>query len=324
MESAEEPLWYSRHSRPLCLLATHTCRHSAMAKTQSSRKRARGGGSGVKDNNIGAVRGDDSNNGGGGGSADRKASPRQQRQEQAEAELEELRRRVIEEAPPRGSIGGSSDKNKKNAASTSNKNNTVMAFRALPISELTLRGLDEAKPVPYTTMTAVQCMCIPHALAGRDVLGAATTGSGKTLAFLVPLLELLYRNQFCPEDGPGGVVLSPTRELAVQIFQVLKAVGRYHAFTVGLLIGGKKDFALEQQQVGTTNILVATPGRLLQHLEQTPYFDVSSLRMLVLDEVRLSSVSVFALSILGTALALTSLLLFFCSRLFLWADCVGR
>ena len=108
--------------------------------------------------------------------------------------------------------------------------------------------------------------------------------SGKTLAFLIPLLELLYRNRFTPEHGPGAVVLSPTRELAVQIFQVLRVAGKYHSFSVGLLIGGKKDFNAEQQQVGTTNIIIATPGRLLQHLEQTPYFDMSELRMLVLDE----------------------------------------
>jgi ATP-dependent RNA helicase DDX10/DBP4 len=78
--------------------------------------------------------------------------------------------------------------------------------------------------------------------------------------------------------------LSPTRELAVQIFQVLKVAGKYHSFSVGLLIGGKKDFQDEQQRVGSTNILIATPGRLLQHLEQTPYFDVGSLQILVLDE----------------------------------------
>lgn len=78
--------------------------------------------------------------------------------------------------------------------------------------------------------------------------------------------------------------MSPTRELAIQIFQVLRVVGKHHAFSVGLLIGGKKDFFDEQQQIGTTNIIIATPGRLLQHLEQTAYLDMSELRVLVLDE----------------------------------------
>ena len=108
--------------------------------------------------------------------------------------------------------------------------------------------------------------------------------SGKTLAFLIPLLETLFRNRFSPPDGPGAFVLSPTRELAIQTFQVLKVVGKHHSCSVGLLIGGRKDFFEEQQRIGNTNIIIATPGRLLQHLEQTPYLDMSELRMLVLDE----------------------------------------
>ena len=85
-------------------------------------------------------------------------------------------------------------------------------------------------------------------------------------------------------DGPGGIVLSPTRELAVQIFEVLRTVGSYHDLSAGLIVGGKKEFGLEQSRIGQTNIIIATPGRLLQHLEQTPDFDVSALAMLVLDE----------------------------------------
>jgi len=163
--------------------------------------------------------------------------------------------------------------------------NQTVAFRALPISDLTLRGLEEgSKQKKFTTMTSIQNACIPHALASRDVLGAARTGSGKTLAFLIPLIEKLYRARFSPLDGPGAVVLSPTRELAVQIFQVLRVVGCFHNFSAGLLVGGKKEFHLEQAKVGRTNIIVATPGRFLQHLEQTPNFDVGGVVMLVLDE----------------------------------------
>jgi superfamily II DNA/RNA helicase len=108
--------------------------------------------------------------------------------------------------------------------------------------------------------------------------------SGKTLAFLIPLLERLFRNRFSTSDGAGAIVLSPTRELAVQIFDVLREIGAYHAFTAGLLVGGKKEFHLEQRHVGRTNIIIATPGRLLQHLEQTPDLDTSNLQVLVLDE----------------------------------------
>lgn len=90
----------------------------------------------------------------------------------------------------------------------------VRAFDELPISERTKKGLKEAK---YVSMTAIQRAAIPHALAGRDVLGAAKTGSGKTLAFLVPTLEKLYRLRWGPMDGVGALVISPTRELALQV-----------------------------------------------------------------------------------------------------------
>jgi len=85
-------------------------------------------------------------------------------------------------------------------------------------------------------------------------------------------------------DGPGALVLSPTRELAVQIFQVLRSIGSFHNFSAGLLVGGKKEFHQEQARVGKMNIIIGTPGRVLQHLEQTPEFDVDGLLMLVLDE----------------------------------------
>ena len=183
-------------------------------------------------------------------------------------EISSLEKKVLEDAPDRGYIPPLSQK---------------VAFRALPISHTTLRGLEEASP-PFTTMTDIQNACIPHALAGRDILGAARTGSGKTLAFLIPTMEKLYRERVGPEDGPSAVILSPTRELAMQIFQVLRKVGKHHSFSVGLLIGGRKDFYLEQQHIGSTNVLIATPGRLLQHLEQTAYFDLSNLKVLVLDE----------------------------------------
>jgi ATP-dependent RNA helicase DDX10/DBP4 len=142
-------------------------------------------------------------------------------------------------------------------------------------------------------MTSIQSGSIPHALAGRDILAAAKTGSGKTLSFLVPVLERLFREGWSTHDGVGAVVLSPTRELAGQIFAVLRKIGRYHKFSAGLVIGGQNknrrseqnnDFQQEQQSIASTNILVCTPGRLLQHLEQTPYFNVDGLQVLVLDE----------------------------------------
>ncbi|EFJ23173.1 hypothetical protein SELMODRAFT_103710 [Selaginella moellendorffii] len=155
-------------------------------------------------------------------------------------------------------------------------------FDQLPLSGKTLKGLKEAK---YESMTEIQRAALPHALAGRDVLGAAKTGSGKTLAFLIPLVEKLYRLRWRSGHGLAGLVISPTRELAEQIFRELGKVAKHHRFlTRGLLIGGSHDVGLESNRVGELCILVATPGRLLHHLHQTATLDCTYLQVLVLDE----------------------------------------
>ncbi|KAE8417824.1 ATP-dependent RNA helicase dbp4 [Aspergillus pseudocaelatus] len=157
---------------------------------------------------------------------------------------------------------------------------TYKSFSDLPLSEPTASGLDSSH---FKTLTDIQSRAIGHALKGRDILGAAKTGSGKTLAFLIPVLENLYRKQWSEHDGLGALILSPTRELAIQIFEVLRKIGRYHTFSAGLIIGGKS-LKEEQERLGRMNILVCTPGRMLQHLDQTAMFDVFNLQMLVLDE----------------------------------------
>jgi ATP-dependent RNA helicase DDX10/DBP4 len=131
-------------------------------------------------------------------------------------------------------------------------------------------------------MTEVQRCAIPHALAGRDVMVSSRTGSGKTLAYLVPLIEKLYRGRFIGLDGLGAVVVVPVRELAMQVFEVLNSFSEKLELNVGLVIGGK-DYKFESQRISAMNILVCTPGRLLQHLEETYGFETSNLQMLVLD-----------------------------------------
>lgn len=154
-------------------------------------------------------------------------------------------------------------------------------FQQLPLSERTKRGLADAK---FTHMTAIQRAALPHALCGRDVLGAAKTGSGKTLAFLIPVVEKLFRMQWGAMDSVGAIIISPTRELAIQIFDELRKVGKHHSLSGGLLIGGRKDVESEKGRVNKLNILVCSPGRLLQHMDETPNFDCSQLQVLVLDE----------------------------------------
>jgi ATP-dependent RNA helicase DDX10/DBP4 len=156
----------------------------------------------------------------------------------------------------------------------------VKNFSDLPLSDPTARGLTASH---FKTLTDIQSRAISHALKGRDILGAAKTGSGKTLAFLVPVLENLYRRQWTEYDGLGALILAPTRELAIQIFEVLRKVGRYHAFSAGLVIGGKS-LREEQERLGRMNILVCTPGRMLQHLDQTAMLETNNLQLLVMDE----------------------------------------
>ena len=154
------------------------------------------------------------------------------------------------------------------------------AFSDLPLSQPTQSGLETSH---FKTLTTIQASAVPAALKGRDILGAAKTGSGKTLSFIVPVLENLYRKRWTEYDGLGALILSPTRELAIQIFEVLRKVGRNHAFSAGLVIGGKS-LQEERERLGRMNILVATPGRMLQHMDQTSDFEIGNLQMLVLDE----------------------------------------
>ncbi|XP_067280815.1 probable ATP-dependent RNA helicase DDX10 [Pseudorasbora parva] len=156
----------------------------------------------------------------------------------------------------------------------------AVKFSDFPLSKKTLRGLLEAQ---YRQPTEIQRQTIGFALRGKDVLGAAKTGSGKTLAFLIPVLECLYREQWTAEDGLGALIISPTRELAYQTFEVLRKVGKNHDFSAGLIIGGK-DLKDESEKIHRTNIIICTPGRLLQHMDETSAFHASNLHMLVLDE----------------------------------------
>ncbi|NXN37788.1 DDX10 helicase, partial [Rhinoptilus africanus] len=156
----------------------------------------------------------------------------------------------------------------------------IQRFSDFPLSKKTLKGLQEAQ---YRVVTEIQRQTIGLALQGKDVLGAAKTGSGKTLAFIVPALELLYRHQWTSADGLGVLIISPTRELAYQTFKVLRKVGKNHEFSAGLVIGGK-DLKEESERIHHINMLICTPGRLLQHMDETSYFYASDLQMLILDE----------------------------------------
>ena len=153
-------------------------------------------------------------------------------------------------------------------------------FGELPISNQTKKGL---KANGFVKMTEIQAATTHLALKGKDLVGSARTGSGKTLSYLLPMLELLYKEKWSSTDGLGALVIAPTRELALQIFKVLHSIGSHHTFSAGLLIGGK-NVAQEKSRLNKMNILIATPGRLLQHMDETYGFSADNLKMLILDE----------------------------------------
>lgn len=149
------------------------------------------------------------------------------------------------------------------------------------VSDLTLKALKEMK---LTTMTEIQAKSIGPLLEGRsvdlslsfarlccvcfsDLLASAKTGSGKTLAFLIPVVELMYKLRFMPRNGTGAIIISPTRELAMQTYSVLKELLAFHHHTYGLIMGGTGRQDEVKKLAKGVNILVATPGRLLDHLQ---------------------------------------------------------
>ncbi|XP_074514667.1 ATP-dependent RNA helicase DDX18 [Sebastes fasciatus] len=149
------------------------------------------------------------------------------------------------------------------------------------VSDSTLKAVKE---MGFEHMTEIQHKSIRPLLEGRDVLAAAKTGSGKTLAFLIPSIELIYKLKFMPRNGTGVVILSPTRELAMQTYGVLKELMAHHVHTFGLVMGGSNRSAEAQRLANGVNILVCTPGRLLDHLQNTAGFMYKNLQCLIIDE----------------------------------------
>eukprot|EP00667_Euglena_gracilis_P006073 EG_transcript_6122 len=165
------------------------------------------------------------------------------------------------------------------------KHLTTTQFASMPLCAATQRALREA--MGHTYATEVQHNCIPAALAGHDVVGQAKTGTGKTLAFLIPVIEALAAG---PSDGRAGfrcIVLTPTRELAMQILTEWKKLTTFHRLTGLMMVGGTNKASDVRALHRPPDLLVATPGRLLDHLNTTPGMaaTVATVRFLVLDEM---------------------------------------
>ncbi|HEY7853240.1 MAG TPA: DEAD/DEAH box helicase, partial [Caulobacteraceae bacterium] len=154
-------------------------------------------------------------------------------------------------------------------------------FTQLGLSKPLLRALADKG---YTTPTPIQTLAIPTVLAGRDLLGIAQTGTGKTAAFALPILHRLAADpRPAPRRGCRVLVLTPTRELATQIADSFKAYGRHLGLTTTVVFGGVKYGAQVRALAAGVDILVATPGRLIDHMEQK-FANLGSVEMFVLDE----------------------------------------
>ncbi len=158
-----------------------------------------------------------------------------------------------------------------------------MKFEELKLAEPLLRAV---KAEGYTTPTPIQIQAIPPALAGRDVLGCAQTGTGKTAAFALPILQRLSTGR--PPPAAQGrpiraLILTPTRELASQIADSFQAYGRFTKLTWAVIFGGVGQSAQEQALRRGVDVLVATPGRLLDLMGQK-LVSYKALEVFVLDE----------------------------------------
>jgi superfamily II DNA/RNA helicase len=154
-----------------------------------------------------------------------------------------------------------------------------MSFSELGLSPKVLEALAD---IGFTTPTAIQAEAIPHALQRRDVLGLAQTGSGKTAAFVLPMLTLLEKGR-ARARMPRTLILEPTRELAMQVQEAFESLGRKHQLSVATLIGG---VAFEPQAAKIdrgADVVIATPGRLLDHFERGKLL-LTGVELLVIDE----------------------------------------
>ncbi|KHJ87622.1 DEAD/DEAH box helicase [Oesophagostomum dentatum] len=146
------------------------------------------------------------------------------------------------------------------------------------------RLLEAIRKMGFTSMTEVQAKSIEPLLEGRDILASAKTGSGKTLAFLIPAIELLLKLDWKQYNGTGVIIISPTRELSMQTYGVLTELLEGTSLTHGLIMGGSNRSAEQEKLAKGISVLVATPGRLLDHLQNTDPFIIKNLKCLIIDE----------------------------------------
>uniref|UniRef100_A0A1Y1LMS4 RNA helicase n=1 Tax=Photinus pyralis TaxID=7054 RepID=A0A1Y1LMS4_PHOPY len=157
----------------------------------------------------------------------------------------------------------------------------TMNFYQMNLSRPLMKAITQMK---FIHPTPIQAATIPVALLGRDIYGCAATGTGKTAAYMLPTLERLL---FRPKNDMATtrvLVLVPTRELGTQVYQVTRQLCQFTNIQIGLAVGGLDLKAQESVLRRNPDIVVATPGRLIDHLQSTPSFSLASIEILILDE----------------------------------------
>ncbi|MGB0507446.1 MAG: DEAD/DEAH box helicase, partial [Pikeienuella sp.] len=152
-------------------------------------------------------------------------------------------------------------------------------FTDLDLDPKVLTAIAEAG---YESPTPIQAAAIPHALMARDVLGIAQTGTGKTAAFTLPMISILAQGR-ARARMPRSLVLCPTRELAAQVAENFEVYGKYHKMSMALLIGGVSFKDQDKLIDRGVDVLIATPGRLLDHFERGKLM-LTGIEIMVVDE----------------------------------------
>jgi superfamily II DNA/RNA helicase len=154
-----------------------------------------------------------------------------------------------------------------------------MRFDELGLEPKVLQAVTEAG---YETPTPIQGEAIPPAIKGRDVLGIAQTGTGKTASFTLPMIHRLAKGR-AKARMPRSLVLAPTRELAAQVAESFEKYGKYHKLSMALLIGGVSFAEQDMKLTRGVDVLIATPGRLLDHHERGKLL-LTGIEVMVVDE----------------------------------------
>src|SRR5258706_2797427 len=178
-----------------------------------------------------------------------------------------------------GAEAGLSAEFRTDEVSSSKISDGSVRFEDLGLAPEVLRAVAESG---YTARTPIQAMGIPHVLQRRDIIGIAQTGTGKTASFTLPMIEMLACGR-AKARMPRSLILEPTRELAAQVSESFERYGKYNKLSMALLIGGVSFDDQDRKLDRGVDVLIATPGRLLDHFERGKLV-LSQVQLLVIDE----------------------------------------